>query len=941
MKFKLIAAFLFLASLSLSAQQKSNQNSDVNPADMQPLDDAIHHGYLPNGMAYYVRKNQTPKKRAVLYLVERVGSMQEDDKQLGLAHFIEHMAFNGTRDFPKNQLVDYLQKSGVKFGADVNAHTGFTQTTYELTIPTDSAQVLNNGLDMLLNWAGYISFDPAEVNKERGVILEEARTRQKTAAERMSSQTRPIELNNSRYVQRLAIGTENIIKNCTPEELKQFYQDWYRPDEEAIIVVGDISPGKIVDLIKAKFGALQNPANEKPLANYSIPPIDGTRVKILTDPEAQFTEFSMTVRLPGTKDRTDAEFLQKACTVLLDKMLNDRFKDIAKGGNPPFLFAGGGNAPSIGNTDVFTIRTVAKPGELEKATKALLAEIERARKFGFTAEEFANAKQWYLNGRYSSFIDMANHRSESYAQEYTRNFLVSEGAPGLEYEYNLTKDNLGKINLSYINTLMIPYTSDQNRYIIVEAPEKDKANLPDEKTVLDWVNNPGKDVQAYTNVWVDKGIDILSDTGLKSGKIESNTSDNAIGTETLILSNGAKVILKKTNFHTGQILFDIYGFGGSSVAPDADYPSAALSAALVRRSGLANFNQVELDKFLTNKGVSLSPYINTYNQGVSGAATQRDFELALKLIHLYFTAPKKDPTVWEGLLSEQRSFLATKNNSPASVFADTANAVLHSYSYRSMGINEKMMQSANMDKAYNFYQGRFADASNFTFVFVGNLDDIGIRALIKKYIGSLPSTRSNETYKDLGMYPVTGKVTKIVRKGIDDKSTVELVFSGQFDYNQNNNLQLRALGEILQLRLLARLRQQESGVYSPRASTFYTSYPNKRYIVTIQFTCGPDNVDKLIAATMDEIAKIKKDGALLTDIEKFKAQEARLVQVNLKENGYWLSHLVSTSLNQVNPDYIVDYLKSLDDITAESSKASADKYLGDNLVELILLPEKK
>ncbi|MDB5137923.1 MAG: insulinase family protein [Mucilaginibacter sp.] len=941
MKFKLIAAFLFLVSLSVSAQQKSNQNSDVNPADVQPLDDAIHHGYLPNGLAYYVRKNQTPKKRAVVYLVERAGSLQEDDNQLGLAHFTEHMAFNGTRDFPKNQLIDYLQKSGVKFGADVNAHTGFNQTIYELTLPTDSVQVMNKGLDMLLNWAGYISFAPEEVNKERGIIREEARIRQKSAIERMGNQTRPVELNNSRYAQRLPIGTEDIIKNCTPEELKHFYQDWYRPDEEAVIVVGDINPNKIVDLIKEKFGVLQNPAKERALADYAIPPAAGTQVKILTDPEAQYTEFSMTVRLPGTKMRTNAEYLQKTCTILLNKMLNDRFKEIARSGNPPFLYAGGGNASSLGNTDVFTIRTIAKPGELEKATKALLAEIERARKFGFTNEEFANAKRWYLNGRFSSYTDMANHKSELYAQEYSRNFLLGEGCPGLEYEYNFSRDNLGKVNLSYVNYLMIPYTSDQNRYIIVEAPEKDKANLPDKKTVLDWVNNPGKDVQAYADVKVDKDIDILSDSELKPGKIESDASDGAIGTETLTLSNGAKVILKKTNFHNGQILFDTYGFGGTSLAPDAEYPSAVLSAALVRRSGLANFNQVELDKFLTNKGVSLLPYVNTYYQGVSGSATRHDFELALKLIHLYFTAPKKDPTVWEGLLSEQRSFLATKDNSPAGVFADTVNAVLHCYNYRSMGFNKKMLQSATIDKAYDFYQGRFADASNFTFIFVGNLDDIGIRGLIKKYIGSLPSTHSNETYKDRGMYPVAGKVTKVVRKGIDDKSTVELVFSGQFEYSQNNNLQLKALGEILQIKLLERLREQENGVYSPRATTYCTSYPNKRYTVTIQFTCGPDNVDKLIAATMDEIGKIRKDGAQLTDIEKFKAQETRVTQVNLKENGFWLSHLASTSLNQGNPDYIVDYLKRLDDVTAESSKESANKYLSDNLVELILLPEKK
>ena len=909
---------------------------------MQPMDDAIHHGYLSNGLAYYVRKNQSPKKRAVLYLVERAGSLQEDDNQSGMAHFIEHMAFNGTRDYPKNQLIDYLQMSGLKFGADVNAHTGFDRTIYQLTVPTDSMQVFNKGLDILLNWAGYLSFDPAEVNNERGVILEEARLRGKNAAERMGSKIYPIEYNNSRYASRIPIGKEDIIKNSTAGELKQFYHDWYRPDEQAIIVVGDINPNKVEALIREKFAVLQNPVNEKPLVEYTIPPADGTRIKILTDPEAQFTEFSMVVRLPGTKDRTKTEYFQKIGTYLLNKMLYDRLKDIGKGGNPTFLYAAANNTSSSGNTDVFAIRTVAKPGELEKATKALLAEVERARKFGFTNEEFSNAKQWYLTSRAGAYNDRVNHNSDLYAGEYSRNFLEGEGCPGLEFEYNFSVDNLKKIQLAYINGLMVSYTADQNRYIIIEAPDKDKETLPDEKTVLGWINNPGKEVQAYKDVAVDKDLDILSADELKSGKIESDDADHVIGTQTFTLSNGAKVILKNTDFRPGQVLFNIYGFGGTSIASDHDYPSALLSGPLVGGSGIANFNQVELGKYLANKKVSLAPFVHDYFQGITGAASQRDFEIALKLIHLFFTTPRKDSTVWEGLLSQERAYLATKDNTPSGVFGDTVNSVLNSYNPRSTGLDENMLKSAGIDKAFNFYKDRFSDAGNFTFVFVGNLDDIGIRALIKKYIGSLPSTHSNETYKDIGMHPLPGKITKIVRKGIDDKSTVELVFSGPFEYNQANNLQINALGEILQIKITERLREQESGTYTPRAFAYYSYIPAERYTVVVQFTCGSANVNKLIAATMEEIDKIKQNGSQPVDIEKFKAEETRSTQLNLKENGFWVDHLASTARNKEDPDYIVDYIKSLETVTAESTKAFASKYLsGDNLIKLILLPEKK
>ncbi|HWZ02977.1 MAG TPA: insulinase family protein [Mucilaginibacter sp.] len=941
MRFKLTLTLLLLAVLTASAQEKSD-SSAATQRNLQPMDKAIHYGVLPNGLTYYVRKNQSPKNRAVLYLVERTGSIQENDKQLGLAHFVEHMAFNGTRDFPKNQLVDYLQKSGVKFGADVNAHTGYEQTIYEITVPTDSMQVFNKGMDVLLNWAGYLSFDPVEVNNERNVILEEARLRGKNANERMSSQTIPVALNNSRYAARLPIGDENIIKNCTADELKQFYQDWYRPDNEAVIVVGDINPNKVEELIKKRFAVLQNPVNEKPLGNYSIPPISGTRIKIVTDEEAQYTTFSMTVRLPGTKERTNTEYLQKIRTILLNKMMNDRLKDIGKAGNPPFLFAAASNASSLGNTDVFSAQAVASPGNLEKATKAPLAELERARKYGFTDNELSAAKNWYQGIQAGLNLNIDSHKSEAYAQEYSRNFLNDEGCPGVEYEYNFSLAYLKYIQLMEINDLFASYISDDNRFIIIEAPAKDKAILPDEKTVLDWVGHPGADVQAYKDVNVDKYTDVLPEDGLKSGKIESDTYDSHIDTKTFILSNGAKVILKNTNFQTGLVLFNIYGFGGTSIAADADYASAVLSAAMVRKSGLANFNQVEFDKYLSLRKVSLAPFIHDYTQGITGSSAQSGLETALKLIHLYFTAPHKDTAVWNGLLSEQRGWLATKDNSPAGVFADTVSMVLNSNNPRAGGVNAEMLKTANVDKAFSFYKDRFADASNFTFVFVGNLDDIGVRNLIKTYIGSLPSTHSNETFKDLGMYPLPGKITKIVHKGIDDKSSVRLVFSGQFDYNQANNLQLNALGEILQIKLIERLRDQERSVYAVTAGAYYLNYPTGRYSLNVQFTCGEANVDKLIAATMEEIDKIRQNGALPADIEKFKSEEARLTQVKVKENGFWLEHLASTGRNHEDPDYISDFIKSLDDVTIESTKACANKYLtGDNLIKLILLHEKK
>ncbi|MBS1531323.1 MAG: insulinase family protein, partial [Bacteroidetes bacterium] len=501
-------------------------------------------------------------------------------------------------------------------------------------------------------------------------------------------------------------------------------------------------------------------------------------------------------------------------------------------------------------------------------------------------------------------------------------------------------DNINKLHLPDVNALIEPYTSDQNSYILLEAPEQDAANLPDEKTLLGWVDKPATDVTAYQGVQVGNDVDLLP-AEPQSGKIES-TQSNISGAETLTLSNGAKVILKNTDFSAGQILFDIYGFGGTSLASDEDYTSAALAGRLVSRSGVSRFSQVELDKILANQGYGLSPYITDYVQGMRGGAAPSRIEQAMKLIHLYFTEPRADSSVWAGLISQEKARLASRVKSPQSVFADTAWAVLHSYNFRAGFPTEARLNAARSDKAFDYYKQRFSDASNFTFVFVGNLDNIGIRSLIKKYIASLPGSHTAQSYKDLHMDPLPGKVTKIIRKGIDDKSTVELVFHGAIGYNPENNLQLNALGEILQLRITERLRMQESSVYSATAAAHSVNYPDGQYGVDVQFTCSSANADKLIAATLDEVEKIKQNGAQPDDIQKFIADETRSMQLKLKQNTFWVDFLSTASRNDEDPGFIKTYIASLNDVTVESTKASANKYLdADNLIKLVQVPESK
>ncbi|NVM67388.1 zinc protease [Mucilaginibacter sp. SG538B] len=922
-----------------SPKNKPGTQAIAAKSDILPVDKDVIIGKLPNGLTYYIRANVEPKSRAELYLVNKAGSVLENDDQQGLAHFTEHMAFNGTRDFPKNQMVDYLQKAGVKFGADLNAYTSFNETVYQLPLPTDTVSVFEKGFNILANWAGYVSFDPAEIDKERGVVLEEERLRGKNAQERLQQQTLPVLLNNSRYALRLPIGKEDILKNFKPETIKAFYQDWYRPDLQAVVAVGDFDPKRVEALIKQNFSQLKNPAAEKPRTKYSVPATPGTAVKIVTDPEYPYTVAQIIVKHPGTVTKTIGDYMQQVRVQLFNQMLNSRINELLQKPNPPFLYGRTSYGNFIGDQDAYTSLVVAKPGELEKAVKAVVAESERARKFGFTLTELERAKQDALVGIGNAYRERDKTPSANFVREYQANFLTGEAIPGISYEYNFYIGNIYKVSLADMNAMAGKFISDQNRVVVVQAPDKEKANLPDEKTLLNWIATGGQNVTAY--------IDNVSSDPLlakvpEGTKVAKEETDEALGTTTLTLGNGLKVILKPTEYRNDQILINGYAFGGTSLASDDEFTSANLASSIISGSGIAQFNQGMLDKKLAGKNLSISPYISEFAQGISGNTSPADFETALQLIYLYFTQPRKDKDIWDANIDQTRSILSTRGLDPGSVYQDTVSAVLSNYNFRGMVTTLPRLNAATLDKAYDFYKKRFADASGFTFTLVGNFNIETIKPYLEHYLGGLPSTNSKETYKNMNIEPPAGLITKTVNKGVGEKSTVQLVFSGDYDYNEANNIQVDALEEILNIKLIERLREQESGVYAPGVRAGYHKIPGGRYTFTISFGCAPENVDKLINATMEEIAKIKQNGALPADIQKFVAEEARSTQQQLKQNVFWAGYLASTSQNGENPDQILGHVSSLEQITPQSTKDAANKYLsGKNLIKLILMPEKK
>ncbi len=941
MKFPIVLLLGALAVSPSSAQVKKKpiQAKTAAVQATLPLDPAVRTGKLANGFTYYIRKNTEPKNRVQLYLATKAGSILEDPDQVGLAHFVEHMSFNGTKHYPKNELVDYLQKSGVRFGADLNAYTSFDETVYQLPLPTDDAAVLKNGFQIMRDWAQEAVFDPTELDKERGVVLEEKRLG-KGAGERMQNKYLPTLLNFSRYADRLPIGTEENLKTFKRETIRRFYSDWYRPNLQALIVVGDIDVAATEQLIKTKFADLKNPVTSRPRTKYSIPLLNKNQFIAVTDPEMTQTVMEVYVKHPGKVIKSAGDLRASMMRSLYNQMMGARFGELSKLANPPFIQGGNSLGEFLAGLDAASSYVVARPGELEQGFKAVLTETERVKKFGFTASELARAKQAYLTGMESAYNEREKTSSESYVQEYLQLFLTGTASPGIGYEYAFSKKTLPGITLSEINALATSQLIDANRDIIITAPEKDKASLPSEARVNDWVKAVQQsDIRPYKDDVNDKPLLAALPP---AGKIVAEKKIAALGVTELTLSNGIRVVLKPTDYKNDEIIFTAFSPGGTSLYNDADYQSAANAAGVIGRSGAGEFSSVQLTKFLTGKQAFVSPYISERYEGVNGFAVPRDFETSLQLLYLYFTAPKKDAEIFEGTISRSKASLANRNSDPNSVFADTVAAVLGSYNFRRTGPTIEKINMVNLDRAYAVYKERFADASDFTFAFVGSFDLEKMKTLVAQYLGALPSTGRKEEARDLNIQAPTGKITKIVYKGTEPKATVRLVLPGDYVYSDEHNLDLDALEEILQIRLDKRLREEESGVYSPSASIGYGKYPKNRYNVNISFNCAPENVEKLLAATFDEMARLRQNGPEQGDLDKFIAEQRRSTETQLKQNDFWIGYLSGKYQNNEDPSAILRYEDNLKKLSVQRLKEAANTYLGaQHVIRLELEPEKK
>ncbi|HXT15631.1 MAG TPA: insulinase family protein [Gemmatimonadaceae bacterium] len=934
-----LAAVVTLQATPLLAQQQAGKSAPAYDNTLT-IDPKTRAGVLPNGMHYFIRANSYPAKRAELRLAVNAGSIVEDDDQRGMAHVIEHMGFNGTTHFKKNELVNYLQSIGVRFGADLNAYTSFDETVYMLQVPTDTMRILEQGVTVLEDWAHGQLFDSTEVANERGVVVEEWRLG-KGAFDRMRQQFWPVLFRGSRYADRWVVGTQESIMSSTPALLRRFYNDWYRPDQQAVIAVGDFDPAQMEALIKKHFSDIPAAKNPRTRPSFDVPANKEPLVTIATDKEATNTSVELIFKLSKQETRTVGDYRRMLMSRLFSSMLNSRFSELSQKPDAPFAQAFGGEGSFVRGLDVFDLNALTKNNDILKAADALVTETRRVDQYGFLKSELDRAKQNMLRNYERAYSERDKTQSAQIVSEYVSYFLEQEPVPGIEAEYAMVQQLLPTISLQDVNGLASKWITDENRVVIAEAPQKDGIKVPTQAELLAVIERASKTpIVAYTeNVSSAPLVAKLP----APGKIVSTKLDKDVGITEWTLSNGARVLIKPTDFKADEIRFTAYSPGGSSLVPDADLMSASMASQLMFASGVGSFSRVDLQKKLAGKSVSLQPMIAGATEGFNGTASPKDLETLMQLAYLQFTAPRLDTAATTAMLNQLSAIFANRSASPEVAFSDTFQVTMQNNHPRAKLLNAQTLAEVNPQRAYSIFRDRFADASGFTFLFVGNVDTTALKPLVTQYLATLPSTNRKETWKDVGIRPPTGVVEKTVRKGTEPKSLTYVAFTGPIQFTDKERFDLQALTDVVRMKLIEVLREQMSGTYSPNIVSSSNKVPVPQYNIVAMFSSSPENVEPLTKALFTVVDSIQKHGPSQTDVDKVKEQMIRAHEVELKQNAYWVSSISARDQNGEDvAKALATYEANIKNLTAaDIQRAAATFFNMKNYVRVVLVPETK
>jgi len=948
--FSAMLATTVAAGLAMTAQQPAPRRP-VAPATSPaappatapltskiPVDTAITKGVLPNGLTYYVRANKKPENRAELRLVVNAGSTLEDDDQRGLAHFVEHMAFNGTKNFPKMAIVSFMESIGMRFGPSVNAFTSFDETVYQLQIPTDKPEVIDRALLVLEDWAHNVSFDPEEIDKERGVIIEEWRLRRGASA-RLQEKQFPVILANSRYAVRMPIGTVDNLQKFPHDRLKKFYTDWYRPDLMAVIAVGDFDPAVMQTKIRTRFAAVPRATSPRPRPAATVPPRPGTSYAIAADRELTGTQVSVYNLAPARDESTVGSYRDRIVLNLFTGMLNLRFSEIARKPDAPFLGAGAAQGNFVRTTEVTMLNAQVRENEVERGLAAIFEEAERVARFGFTETELSRQKVDVQRSLDRAVVEKDNHESADLAAEYSRNYLTTEPIPGIVYENALYHRFLPEITLAEINRLAKTWSPDRNRVVVVSAPERAGVTLPTESKLAEVMNGvAAKTLTAYEDRVA--GQPLLA-SAPKPGTIASTSTKAISGITEWKLSNGVTVVLKPTPFKQDEIIFRAFSPGGHSQASDVDFIPASTAAQVIASGGVGGLSTTDMRRVLSGKIASVSPFITPTEEGLSGSGSPKDLETLFQLIYLRFTAPRADPEIFKIMTEQTKIQLTNQTVTPEYAYSLAVNELMTQGHPRGRMLTASDIDLMNLDRSLAFYKDRFADASDFTFVFVGTFEPATLRPFVEQYIASLPSLGRKEAGKDFGLVPARGIHTKTVERGLEPKSQARITFSGDFQYNEVNRAVIRAMAMTLEGRLRNVLREELGGTYSVGASAATADKPRQEYRVNISFGSDPARTDALVASVFGEIAKFKAEGPTEQSLREVKEIMLRDYETNMRQNGYLLTNIVGRYQSGEDVDGLFSVTNTYNRITVADVKAAAALYLDEkNYVEAKLFPQK-
>lgn len=864
-----------------------------NDKDAVPMDTTVRYGKLPNGLTYYIRHNAEPKERADFYIAQKVGSILENDKQRGLAHFLEHMAFNGTTHYPGKSMLEYLQDNGMRFGADINAYTGFDETVYYVSnVPTTKTQLMDSVMLVLYDWAGEISLQNEEIEKERGVIHEEWRTRG-DARMRMFEKQLPVMFKGSRYANRMPIGTMEVVMNFKPDDLRAYYETWYRPDQQGIIIVGDFDAAKMEAKVKELFGTLKMPENPKKREYFPVPDNKEPIYSLYTDPEASSTVvylFFKHDKTPREELNTMKKYKDDALNILVQIMLGDRFSELALDPASPFTKAYGadGDYYIALTKDAYSMMAMAKEGKSAETLGALLTEAQRIRLHGFNQSELDRAKSQFLTSVHNQYLEKDKKKNYKYSNDFVDHFTKGGYLTDITFDYEALNKMLPEVTLEDINNYFKPMITDENIVVSISGPDKKEISYPDSKEV-------NKALKTILSQNIAPYIDNVNDLPLIEkepvpGKILSESYDKELGATEMKLSNGATVYLKPTDFKNDEIIMSGISFGGNWAYKGNEALDLKALNSAIAMSSLGNYTRTDLNKYLADKNVSMRFVMGDPTENISGVTVKKDLETLLQLTYLYFTDIRKDEKNFEVMKSNLKSELSLQQNSPRKIFSDSISSVVYNRNPLYTDIKPDEIDKINYDNVLKIARERLANAGDYTFSFVGNFNTDSIKPYIEKYIASLPDNgrRDSVTYN---VGPQTGIHKNEFRLAMETpKTSVFGVISGELPYNLKNHFMLDMLSAVMDIVYTNTIREEEGGTYGVSTSTSLSQY-NDQWTFSYVFDTNGEKQEQLNERALEEFMNVLKNGADIAEFKKVKEAEIKQYEISLRNNNYWTSVL--------------------------------------------------